>query len=481
MNLSKRFSKGLVAVLVITLCLCGCQATPEKKAVVSKNQDYLKNLNQENVNNNMNDIPTTVKDSFSLPKGKVTIDAKVTLPDTNVFPMQKIKPYEITNDDVDKFVNIFLGQQPLYEVNQEMTKEEIEQRLIYLKEELAKMDVYIQDEMSTEKDVFRTQIADLESQYNAAKNQADIQPKVTKAHFSKTPYGDSAGKGYAELDNGKGVIVEAFKTPSLKTSMVAIKHFNKLDSIFYEGLKGNVALDLELSDPGSTQNIPNGKTTFEQARAQADKILLDLKLENFVLDYEGHVSEHLLQIEGFPVEEEKFYHFTYTKTYGGIPAIYIMPDISSLDLNDDTIYAESFPDETLQIIIDKDGNIKYAAWMCPGVSVGTMADNVQLLPFNEIMDKFKSHAKSIGIWNYSPEIINKDVDIYEIRLSMFKSALKGNPNEYITIPVWNFFCKQHTFIQYNGDEYDDEEGEFRQSLVTINAIDGSVINRSIGY
>lgn len=481
MILLKRTVKSAFAILTIVLCLCACQATPTKNAVVNKNQDYLKDINLQPVQNNMDDIPKNVQESFELAKGKVTINAKVTLPNTNVFPIYKIKPRELTNDDIDQFVNIFFDGQPLYETSNEISKEEIAQQIIDLKQQLTETNFSDENVMESATNAIKEEIAALEKQYAGAKSQSELKNKSTNAHFIEMDGGEgSVGKGYAKLKNGNAMAIQAFKNPSLKSSFIVVKNFDKLDKQFYEETRESLAMDLEITAPNTTDNIPSSTVSFQQAQAQAEKILQDTKLSNFVLDYSGHKSEHLVYEEG--ANPEKFYFFTYAKVYGGIPATYVSVDHTELDYNYNNVeYAESFPSETFEIVIDKDGNVQYVVWCYPEETIETIANNISLMPFNEIMNKFKTHAKAIGNWNNMPEVVNKDIDIYEIKLSMFKSALKDNPNEYITIPVWNFFCTQNIAIYDNGNEYENKEDEFRRTLVTINAIDGSVINQLLGY
>lgn len=479
MIILKRTVKSAFAILTIVLCLCACQATPTKNAVVNKNQDYLKDLNNLPVQNNMDDIPKNVQESFELAKGKVTINSKVSLPNTNVFPIYKIKPRELTNDDIDKFVNIFFDGQPLYEASNEISKEEIAQQIIDLKQQLTETNFSDENVMESATNAIKEEIAALEKQYAGAKSQSELKDKSTNAHFIETGE-DNVGKGYAKLKNGNAMAIQAFKNPSLKSSFIVVKNFDKLNKQFYEETREGLAMDLEITAPNTTDNIPSSTVSFQQAQAQAEKILQDTKFSNFVLDYSGHKSEHLVYEEG--ANPEKFYFFTYAKVYGGIPATYVSVDHTELDYNYNNVeYAESFPSETFEIVIDKDGNVQYVVWCYPEETIETIADNISLMPFNEIMNKFKTHAKAIGNWNNMPEVVNKDIDIYEIQLSMFKSALKDNPNEYITIPVWNFFCTQNIAIYDNGNEYENKEDEFRRTLVTINAIDGSVINQLLGY
>lgn len=480
-----RLNKFVIFCLAGLLCLSGCQATPGKKAVVNKNQDYLKDINTDNVKNNISDIPSSVQESFDLAKGKMTVNAKVTLPDTDIFPIQKIKPYEITNEDIDAFVNAFFAGETLYEIRSELSKEEIEQELIYTKQRLALMEE--NKDMTSEnldekglqdlRDETRAEIAELEKQYNNAKSESEFKDVATNAHFSKTDSEKSIARGYVKKPNGKGKVIEAYKSKSLKNSYIIVSDVNMGE------IDNNSIIDVKKrgEEKVTTDDIANSKITFREAKAQADKIVQDTGRQDLVLDYGGHVIPvNNSEEENAPAKEANEYFFTYAKSYGGSFVPYVSAETYSDDPNN-TQYSESFPNEVFKVEITKDGNVNYVEWACPGDIVETIAENVQLLPFNEIMDKFKSHAKAIGGWSNMPHVVSNDIDIYEIRLSYSKSAIKDNPNEYIIIPVWNFFCTQNTQIEDSGEKYENKQDGFRQSLVTINAIDGSVVNHSLGY
>lgn len=483
MNILKRFIKKVLVICVTVLTLTACVATPNNQTVINKNQDYLKNINSQNVNNDMNSIPQKVNESFELSKGKVKVNAQVVLPKTNVFPMEKIKPHEITNEEIDRFVNMFLPGKTLYEMRKESSKQDIEYKLINLKQQLA--------EYTNQSDIFeetidtiKKEISDLETQHRTAKDESDIKDVVTNAHFVKNDVGDSHSKSYTKLENGNTVVMEAYKSQSLKNSIICLQSYEKNDKALNELSQASPSLDLRLTDPDSTQDIPNGKVSFAKAKEQADKIIQNSMLKDFVLDYSALMSEENLYEKDATVEPNKFYSFTYAKSYGGISIPYVLVDETELNNHYNNVpYTEIFSNETFQIVIDKDGNLKYAAWSFPGDTVESISDNMQLMPFNKVMESFKNYAKSIGNWTNMPEIVNRDIEIYKIELSMFLSALKDNPNEYITIPVWNFYCKRNTTTYDNtsGNEYEISDYEFRQIFVSINAIDGSNINPLLGY
>lgn len=81
-------------------------------------------------------------------------------------------------------------------------------------------------------------------------------------------------------------------------------------------------------------------------------------------------------------------------------------------------------------------------------------------------------------------VISKTLIIDRCSLGLAKVAQK-NSDKYMLIPVWDFFG-YITYEYVAGIAETDENNEitYRQaeySFLTINAIDGSVIDRNLGY
>ena len=51
----------------------------------------------------------------------------------------------------------------------------------------------------------------------------------------------------------------------------------------------------------------------------------------------------------------------------------------------------------------------------------------------------------------------------------------------LLVPVWDFFGKQSQDIEYEGQAYSYENAYPYNSFLTINALDGTVIDRGLGY
>ena len=68
--------------------------------------------------------------------------------------------------------------------------------------------------------------------------------------------------------------------------------------------------------------------------------------------------------------------------------------------------------------------------------------------------------------------------IRTVKLGYMRVHEKGNVREGELIPVWDFFGEETIF--YDQTEPYAEAGPYK-SLLTINAVDGTVIDRGLGY
>lgn len=108
----------------------------------------------------------------------------------------------------------------------------------------------------------------------------------------------------------------------------------------------------------------------------------------------------------------------------------------------------------------------------------TEVENSQLLPFNEIKTIFE---KMIFI-QYEPSIDKSQTRKYNIshvNLELMRIIKQNTDLEGLLIPVWNFYSNRENF---------DAEGkligegkQFEGIILSINAVDGSIIDVAKGY
>lgn len=172
------------------------------------------------------------------------------------------------------------------------------------------------------------------------------------------------------------------------------------------------------------------------------------------------------------------YWFCFTRCLDGMPVT--LTDTAAFEDTEDVRDQpyESGPKEERLICVVDQGRIVYAELINPWTVSGAIQENVPLLSFDEILSIFGSIAP-LSI-QYDEGDVEKDDLTYtnawhitEIRLGYMPVLLKDGSGIWELRPVWDFFG-----IRTTPFTYDDRPCNV---ALTIDAIDGLVIDRSYGY
>jgi hypothetical protein len=150
-------------------------------------------------------------------------------------------------------------------------------------------------------------------------------------------------------------------------------------------------------------------------------------------------------------------------------------------------YDAYWPQEVIVIVVNDSGVTQFT-WLSPLKVKNIINSNVELLPFSEIQSIFKGNiGRNIDYYDNNQAIIEREIHINRIALGLTKIK-QIDSNEYILVPTWNFFgyeVNKYDGQQPGGYQLDENNSYTQeavgQSFLTINAIDGSLINTDIGY
>ncbi len=173
------------------------------------------------------------------------------------------------------------------------------------------------------------------------------------------------------------------------------------------------------------------------------------------------------------------YMFVFSRTIDGISYTYALSEGTGQEQ-----VSEIWPQEYAMICIDDSGIIQFD-WKAPTQIGKTVNKNVTLKSFDEIMAVFKQQVNNHYVYRDDPQIVARQIHIDEITLGMMKIKMANNSG-YMFVPVWDFFG--YSINTYTDDTQlilDENKqktiDEFGKSYLTINAMDGSVIDRGLGY
>ena len=247
---------------------------------------------------------------------------------------------------------------------------------------------------------------------------------------------------------------------------------------------------------------PNLTISLEEAEQLAQKTLGDLGTDDFNLvysrvekanfspeesaEYFGKAAED----DSFSMKElrekqpDKFYFLTFRPEYYGIPLIYANNRYSQEQI---TYLPYTFEEIKMRVSNDVIAEFK---WSNPMDVSNVLNENAKLLPFDEIAKLAVNHMKlkynmitvaslPEDFPSYEEELakyLSAEIIISEIRLGLGGVPAYNSPGEYMLIPMWSFYGSVAIERQdRQGQQYED----LLMPLLSINAVDGSVIDQSV--
>ena len=218
---------------------------------------------------------------------------------------------------------------------------------------------------------------------------------------------------------------------------------------------------IEESDPVSYSNLEDdGKyenriglsreEAIEIAQIFADTITEDMKLRTSYPAV-GYTDED---------SEEYVWQCYFTKDIYGVEVSFEHHEINSYEMN-----RIPFKYESLSVAVSSDGVIGLT-WQFPLTYKEQVADDVKLMPLTDVLDVAK---KYFSIQEY------RNLEINKMQLSYMRIDKQGDEGSFYYVPVWDFYGSLPK------GEYDPWIELDRYSFLTINALDGTIIDRSLGY
>ena len=169
------------------------------------------------------------------------------------------------------------------------------------------------------------------------------------------------------------------------------------------------------------------------------------------------------------------YKIQYSRSYGGVPITITKDDGTGVP--DEEQYAEPWEYEKLELIVDETGVISFL-YRSPYEVVESVTEHAKLLPFQDIQSVLSTMLPANYAWmDESGDIVSAVVHISEIQFGLARITEPNTRDQGLLVPVWDFFGS----ISITNEKGDTHMFTKYDSLLTINAIDGSTIDRSLGY
>ena len=167
------------------------------------------------------------------------------------------------------------------------------------------------------------------------------------------------------------------------------------------------------------------------------------------------------------------YRFCLYRMVDGVPCGYSK---AFTDADDATgAYFGSWNYESFDITVDDTGIVDLS-WMSP-LSIGEkVVESAALLPFDRIAERFEQQIKNSYAYQDSGDSI--EVNVYRVSLELMRITEQNSIEKGLLVPVWNFYATK-TKEAEGWTETTGLNGPW--AVLSINAVDGSVINVVSGY
>lgn len=519
----KRIAGGMALLLGVSL-LSGCQETPVEVLVTPKEQKG--NVYEEEGSA----AETSIKEklgiqdtySFSLESADQLIsftaeNVEVEYPDVNDIPVYEVSVQRLDQDFVDQVTNALFGEAPVYfELDYKThTKSEIIKEIEFMKESVAKGNLNPYDYGGKDTFDIYAYIEELEERYAQAPKEythkavtpsIDFDPKANGYQIPKASeqtYQD-AFSGYAVVDEDHvysydlcdyGDIKKGERDTEGDRSIKAVRDRSRGMEYMNQVWQ---SCDIELLENPEDEwvnyymkqyDVKEGDLekeagiSLEEAEKQADALVEKLGMEGLERSYWNPALLTTGSSDGY---EDLGYEFHYTRNVNGVSTLYTRDNCaysSSIDSTEKVLMYEA-----VTIIISEDG--MESVEVTNPYKIGNIRqENPLFLSFNEIIKKFEDmllvqNAKmSVG----ENENYHQYFQVEKVVLSYMRIT-EAETEQYLLVPVWDFLGRQWnneysvTYLGKDGEICKAcTNDKYPWSMITINALDGTIVDRVHGY
>ena len=484
----------------IVLCIgmfTGCAQTPDSSLVKPKGSKAVdayteaddvsgsKGEASESKNDDGSESKTTIRNLIDAPQNYkshveddsaklvVNTDASVEIPEVEKISAISVTAAEVTQELLDRITNAFFSEAKLYTMDSYYvkTKDEIKKTLDELKEDVANgnLDPYnygTDDDGNYVYDIYED-IETWEQEYETApekKTLTEAKPVAGNYFNCVAQMPDDSQYYYIISSDGSDTL-------SVKIKKAANKGGEKIPE---DAMWCDYGYSEEEEKP-TEESI--GLSLDEAKKLVKEKVekmgITDLQFSNWnyavCKSFEGDNSSGNFG---------NGYRIDYARTINGVPVTQTIADGGALEDMDSTMETWSY--ESLCFYVDKDG-IESMTYSNPYTIGNIKTENLNLLSFSEIM---KIYEKMMVVTN-ADNMQYENSRVYNIDRIVLGYARIYEPSTDahtgLLVPVWDFFGSRKIDSEYDGETYSDTTDWPTWSFLTINAVDGSIIDRSLGY
>ena len=527
--------KKIYALLVIiAILMTACQKTPDAPIVREKNEEgIIEAIENKDSGNNKTE---TSQSSFQYrstwqeeiegrsDKLSVTVSADVVVPNGGNMPIVSIYPIYISEGIAAKMMNVLGQGNAFYPMSKIRTKDDLMTEILELKEWIANPsgDLYTDrdkypDEWQRYLDGKRNRVEQLQTEYQSAPETIEEMPLEAVYRSSASDNIEGITAFYAELETQLDEAANAEEKKEIGIMMSDMKmvidgdenvfqisgtadigkddvaritiskniNYPEYSSARFTGLNDNETIfELPFEDVYNQtlhknfEDVDGLSISYDEALEIARTAIADIGLEDMIFADAQVIGKANPMVH---VSEWKdAYRFAFTRRVENVQITHDITDMSYTDaLN------VVWKNEYIEICVDDTGIVKFT-WVAPAEIKDVLATNVELLPFEEIQNIFRDYIYIKGAYDEAEDITSRQTTISEVKLGLMQVQSTQSDTGYLLVPVWDFYGYDVNTYSDSSKLVLDESSQLtivnhNTSYLTINAIDGSIIDRSLGY
>lgn len=474
-----KLKSAILSAIILTGCLfTACQPTPEDVVVSNKGDINLEEDIQKTA------APTeaatqkagAAEDKWKYEKNydsgnSLIVDAVMVHTDADKLPVLSVAPKMFEGGDQLKTItDIFVPNATIYDQGDQLAKSQLERSIMDVKEQIFRVE---NDMLPFEgalepipedgKESYLSGLHAAIDYYEEEMKTALDDSELKEASYQLVDYGDDGQQSNMLATANDAVCsIDFVNGPPERTG----------SGFYFESNK----FKYENTNTSAKFVIPNALDDDSEYKKAKERI--DQCIKVMGIDYMSLSAV---------CKGEDSYSFYYTRDFNGLQETYVNQHVGTIAVGVD--FAEAiylWKPEYLYFEVQNDQIVK-VTWNNPSEITNIDNENVQVKSWEEIQEIFKNQMdflmsptpiKSDDPSNATFFLEKTDVHINRVELGLTKLLMKDSQDDYKLIPTWSFLGYQ-TSASRPAQEGLNIGGEV--CYLTINAIDGTVVDRGLMY
>ena len=466
--------KRYIAILLCMAVAAGvaaCQKTPDSPIVVGKDNEKLIEKAVAS-----RDTPFSAPSRYSAdepltnPQGSLTVnvDAAVIVPNSDGLSTARVEKHLFTEAECQTYIAALFDGQTTYSGDVFETKAYYQQTILDWQRQLA-LETDEQKRQEVQGSITKFQMA-MES---LPEGEGLVEAPI---EFSTTLSG--VPTIFLVSDGNDGKYRKIFIENNSSTNQYRLIYSIGQNDYAKIGNLWNVAVRSDIKhgtdEYGSPDLLPAPSIEQNQAVNAANELLSLMG----VSDYSYKTSS--LVFDSINGTVQKAYRLSYSRILGNNSFTLTSAPAGGGGAIDDGKggHIEGWEYESMTFLVNNDGIVSME-WINPYDVSEVITNNTSMMDFNDVMDIFN---KMIVVTNaYLSDDMSKTINVDRIELGLMRITDPATRSSGLVIPVWDFFGNVTTAFKNGEKSYSELDDDPLNSVLAINAIDGTLVDRSRGY